>query len=182
MKALFGFLNGDEAAQIHEASLAVLEKTGIKVESEKVRRLLARHGAREEGSKVRLPREMATEAIKQVRRQFVLTARDPAWHLTVPSGSTLNATSGYAPFVHDLETDEKRSSTGQDLRDFAVVADYLDAVAFFWPLAMPTDGPPPLEELSALDISLRHTRKHIQCSCSAEKTARWQVRLAAAVA
>lgn len=92
MKALFGFLNGDEAAQIHEASLAVLEKTGIKVESEKVRRLLARHGAREEGSKVRLPREMATEAIKQVRRQFVLTARDPAWHLTVPSGSTLNAT------------------------------------------------------------------------------------------
>ena len=63
----------------------------------------------------------------------------------------------------------------------AVVADYLDARPLR-PLAMPTDGPPPLEELSALDISLRHTRKHIQCSCSAEKTARWQVRLAAAVA
>jgi trimethylamine--corrinoid protein Co-methyltransferase len=182
MKALFSFLTGDEMERIHEASLIVLEKTGIKVESEKVRQLLARHGAKEDGSTVRLPREMVKEAIKQIRRQLILAARDPACHLTVPSGSPLNTTSGYAPFVHDLETGEKRSSTGRDLQDFAVVGDYLDCVSFFWPLAMPTDGPPPLEELSALDISLRNIRKHIQCSCSVGKTAEWQVRLAAAVA
>ena len=182
MKALFSFLTDDEATQIHEASLAVLEKTGIKVESEKVRRLLVRHGAREEGSIVRLPRELVGDAIKQIRRQVYLAARDPACSLTIPAGRTLNATSGYAPFVHDLETDERRSSTGRDLRDIAVVADYLEAVDFFWPLVMPTDEPPPLEELCALDIALRHTRKHVQCSCSAEKTAHWQVRLAAVVA
>lgn len=182
MKALFSFLTDDEATQIHEASLAVLEKTGIKVENEKVRRLLVRHGAREEGSIVRLPRELVGDAIKQIRRQVYLAARDPACSLTIPAGRTLNATSGYAPFVHDLETDERRSSTGRDLRDIAVVADYLEAVDFFWPLVMPTDEPPPLEELCALDIALRHTRKHVQCSCSAEKTAHWQVRLAAVVA
>lgn len=182
MKAVFGFLSNDEIERIDQATLTVLEKTGIKVESESVRQLLAQHGARVGGNIVRLPREMVREAIEQVRREFTLAARDPSYSLAIPPANPLNTTSGYAPFVHDLETDEKRSSTGRDLRDFAVLADYLDCVTFFWPLAMPTDGPPPLEELSALDISLRNIRKHVQCSCSVGKTAGWQVRLAAAVA
>lgn len=182
MKASFAFLSEDEIERIHRAATIVLEKTGIKVESEKVRQMLARQGARVAGNIVRLPRELIGEAIKQIRKDFTLAARDPAFNLAVPAGRTLNTTSGYAPFVHDMETDIKRSSTGRDLQDFALLADYLEGVEFFWPLAMPTDGPPPLEELSALDISLRSIRKHIQCSCSEGKTARWQVRLAAAVA
>ncbi|MGI6615342.1 MAG: trimethylamine methyltransferase family protein [Dethiobacteria bacterium] len=182
MKALFAFLSDSEIERIHEATLLVLGKTGIKVESEMVRQMLAHHGAGIAGNIVRLPREMIGEAIGKIRKEFTLAARDPACNLVVPSAKTLNTTSGYAPFVHDLETDVKRSSTGGDLRDFALLADFLGEVKFFWPIAMPTDGPPPLEELSALNISLCGIRKHIQCSSSEGKTAKWQVRLAATVA
>ena len=183
MEAVLGFLSGDEIEKIHKASLIVLEKTGIKVESESVRHLLAQHGAKVGGNIVRLPQEMVREAISQIRRKFILAARDPSCDLIVPSmNTTYNTTSGYAPFVHDFETDQRRSATGRDLRDFAVLADYLDSVSFFWPIAMPTDGPPQIEELSALDISLRNIRKHVQCSSSVGKTASWQVRLAELVA
>jgi len=183
MKSLLTILTEDEIELIHEATLQVLEKTGIKVGSEKICRLLQRHGARVNGDNVKLPRAMVEEALRQVRRRVLLAGREAAFDLVVPAATPpYNTTSGYAPFVRDLETGRTRNSTGSDLKDFAVVSDFLEVVDFFWPIVLPTDEPPPMEELSALDISLRHIRKHIQCSCATEKTARWQVRLAAAVA
>ena len=96
---------------------------------------------------------------------------------------TYNATSGYSPFVKDMETGETRNSTAADLKDYAVLCDYLDLVAFFWPIAMPTEEKSPiLEELCALDVSLRNTRKHIQCSCAWGTAAEYQIQLAAVVA
>jgi len=45
MKATLNFLSGDEIERIHEASLRILKETGIRVDSEKVRKLLAKNGA-----------------------------------------------------------------------------------------------------------------------------------------
>lgn len=183
MKSLLSFLAEDEIERIHEATMQVLEKTGIKVGSEKICRLLQRHGAKVNGHNVRLPKALVAEALQQVRQQVLLAGREASFDLIVPAAEPpYNTTSGYAPFVKDLETGRTRNSTGRDLMDFAVVSDFLEVIDFFWPIVMPTDEPPPVEELCALDISLRHIRKHIQCSCATEKTARWQVRLAAVIA
>ena len=69
MKALFAFLSDSEIERIHEATLLVLEKTGIKVESEMVRQMLAHHGAGIAGNIVRLPRN-DREAIGKIRKEF----------------------------------------------------------------------------------------------------------------
>lgn len=183
MRSLLTLLSNDEIEGIHEASLQVLEKTGISVLSEKVCNLLARHGAIHEKGRVKIPRKMAEEKIKLACQTIHLAAREPQFDLTVPGGiMPYNTTSGYSPFVRDLEYGITRSSNSHDLRQFSIIADYLDAVTFFWPIVMPCDEPAHLEELCALDISFRNQRKHVQCSCSSEATARWQVRLAAALA
>jgi trimethylamine--corrinoid protein Co-methyltransferase len=183
MKSLLSFLTEDEIEHIHEASMQLLEKTGIQIGSEKICRLLQRHGAKVNGKNVKLPRPLVERALQQARHQVLLAGRDAGFDLVVPAAEPpFNTTSGYAPFVKDLETGQTRNSTGRDLKDFAVVSDFLRVIDFFWPIVMPTDEPPPMEELCALDISLRYIRKHIQCSCATEKTAGWQVRLAAAVA
>lgn len=183
MKSLLSFLTEDEIERIHGATGRLLEKTGILVGSEKIRSLLKRRGAVVNGKNVKLPGPMVEQALQQARRRVLLAGRDRDYDLLVPAVTPpYNATSGYAPFVKDLETGRTRNSTGSDLVDFAVVSDFLEEVDFFWPIVLPTDEPPPMEELCALDISLRHIRKHIQCSCLTEKMACWQVRLAAAAA
>jgi trimethylamine--corrinoid protein Co-methyltransferase len=68
------------------------------------------------------------------------------------------------------------------LKDFAIIGDYLDTVDYFWPIVIPGELPPPLQELHAFAIALENNRKHIQCcSCVTEKTAKWQIRLASAL-
>ena len=183
MRALLTFLSDSEVEQIHEASLRILKETGVRVPSEKVRKLLAEHGAGIDGDIVKIPKPMVEEAVRRAPREITLGARDPKCDLKIPRGEfPFIAPSGFSPFVTtNLETKERRQSTSSDLRDFAIIVDYLDALDYFWPIVIPNDQPPPLQELHAAAIALRNNRKHIQCSCVTEKTAQWQIRLASAV-
>jgi len=182
MRALLTFLSEGEIEQIHEASLWILKETGVKVLSEKVRRLLAENGAEVNGDIVEIPKPLVEEAIKKAPKEITLCAREPKCDLKLPAGdSPFLSTSGFSPFVDDFETGERRKATRSDLRDFAIVSDYLDTLDYFWPIVIPGEIPPPLQELHALAIACENNRKHIQCSCVTEKTARWQIRLAATI-
>jgi len=182
MKAILNFLTEDETERIHKASLRILRETGVKIHSEKVRRLLAENGARVTGDIVKIPSSLVEEAIKRAPEEITLGAREPKCDLKLPVDDfPFLATSGFSSFVEDLETGERRGSTSSDLKDFALISDYLDTVDYFWPIVLPGEMPPPLQELHALAISLENNRKHIQCSCVTEKTAKWQIRLASAL-
>jgi len=72
-------------------------------------------------------------------------------------------------------------TNSSDLKDFAVLSDYLDPVDFFWPIVTPTELPPPLQRVHALVISFENTEKHIQHEALTEKDAKWQIKLAATI-
>jgi trimethylamine--corrinoid protein Co-methyltransferase len=183
MRAQMTLLGGEEIEKIHRTTLQVMEKVGIKVTSAKVRDLLAAKGAKVEGELVRFPAAMVEDYIKLVKKEFVLAARDANKSLPLPAMEfPYSSTAGYGAFVIDVKTGQKRKSTAQDLREFCIVCDYLDCVDYYWPIVMPTDGPPDLEEYAALDIALRNITKHIQTTSSEEKNSQWHVRLAALVA
>lgn len=182
MRAVLTFLSEGEVEQIHEASLRILKETGVKVRSEKVRKLLAENGAEVSGDIVKIPRPLVEEAIKKAPKEITLCAREPKCDLKIPAGdSPFLSTSGFSPFVDDFETGERRKPTRSDLRDFAILSDYLDTLDYFWPIVIPGEIAPPLQELHALAIAFENNRKHIQCSCVTEKTAKWQIRLASAI-
>ena len=183
MKAILNSLSEDEVERIHEASLRILKKTGVKILSEKVRKLLAENGAEVNGAVVRIPDSLVEESIKKAPKKMTLCAREPKCDLKLPSSEfRLLSTTGFSPFITtNLETGERRKSTSSDVKDFAVVGDYLDTVDFFWPSVLPGEVSPPLQELYSLAIAFENNRKHIQCSCVTEKTAKWQIRLAIAI-
>jgi trimethylamine--corrinoid protein Co-methyltransferase len=182
MRGVLTFLSDSEIEQIHEASLRILKETGVRVPSEKVRKLLAENGAEIDGDIVKIPKSMVEEAVRMAPRDITLGARDPKCDLKIPTEEfPFMATSGFSPFVDDFETGERRYSRSSDLKDFALVSDYLDTVDFFWPIVIPNDLPAPIQDFHSLVIALRNNRKHIQCSCVTEKTAQWQIRLASAV-
>ena len=183
MRAVLNFLSEGEVEQIHEASLRILKETGVKVLSEKVRKLLAENGAEVDGDIVKIPRPLVEESIRRAPQEMTLCAREPKCDLKIPAGdSPFLSTSGFSPFVDDFETGERRKPTRSDLRDFAILSDYLDTLDYFWPIVIPGEIAPPLQELHALAIAFENNRKHIQCSCVTEKIAKWQIRLASAIA
>jgi len=168
--------------KIHSATLTVLEKTGVKVESEEVRELLKSHGASIDGSVAKLPSSMVEKFISKINKSVTLASRDSEHDLILPAENTLNCTSGYAAYIYDIVTGEYRQSTLEDLIDFTVLADALDEVDLFWPIVMPTEfKSEEYQEVAALDIALRNTTKHVQCSLSTAKTAELQIELAAAL-
>ena len=182
MRAFLTFLSDSEVEQIHEASLRILKETGVRILSEKVRKLLADNGAEIDGDIVKIPKPMVEEAVRRVPQEITMGARDPKWDLKIPADEfPFMSASGLSPFVDDFETGERRYSTSSDLKDFALVCDYLDTVDFFSPSVIPNDMPPPVQELHKAAIALRNNRKHFQGGSITEKTAQWQVRLASAV-
>jgi len=182
MRATLTFLSDIEVEQIHEASLRILKETGVKVPSEKVRKLLAENGAETNGDIVKITKSMVEGAVRRAPRDITLGAREPKCDLKIPTEEFPFLTpSGFSPFVDDFETGQRRYSTSSDLKDFTIVGDYLDTVDYCHPTLIPNEIPSPLQELYALAISLENNRKHIQCPCVTEKTAEWQIRLASAI-
>jgi len=182
MRGVLTFLSDSEVEQIHEATLRILKETGVRVLSEEVRKLLAENGAEIDGDIVKIPKPMIEEAVRRAPREITLGAREPKWDFKIPAEEfPFMSASGLSPFVDDFETGERRYSTSSDLKDFALVCDYLDTVDFFSPSVIPNDVPPPFQELHKAAIALRNNRKHFQGGSITEKTAQWQIRLASAV-
>jgi len=178
------FLSDDEIASIHETSLRVLQEIGMKVVSKKVQSLLAENGAEVDDSRstVRIPDALVEEAISKAPKEMVLCGRNPKFDLSLPvKGLPFVATSGFSVFMRDFKTGEKRMTNSSDLKDFAVLSDYLDQVDFFWPIVTPTELPPPLQRVHALATSFENTEKHVQHEALTEKDAKWQIKLAATI-
>jgi trimethylamine--corrinoid protein Co-methyltransferase len=178
-------LSDEEITSIHETSLKILQQIGIKVLSKKVQNLLAENGSKIDGASsiVKIPGSLVEEAIAEAPKEITLCGRNPKFDLKLPSKDfTFVATSGYATFMTDLETGEKRMTRTSDLRDFAILADHLDGVDFFDSIVAPTELPPPVQTVHGLATSLECTEKHVLNRALDEKQAKWQIRVASAVA
>ncbi|MEG1496919.1 MAG: trimethylamine methyltransferase family protein [Clostridiales bacterium] len=184
MQTKVSLLSQSELEQIHEATLEVLKDTGIIINSEDIVQHLVKKGAKANGNHVYFPREMVEEAISMINKKVIFGARDKSKELCLPKDiHTFNCTSGYSPFLYDIIGGERRRSTAKDLAKIATLCDTLDLVDFFWPIAMPTEETAPeMEEISALNTSMRNITKHVECSCASPGAAQWQVRIAEAIA
>ena len=68
-------LDDAEIKQIHEASLDILEKSGLLVESQEVRRILADKGLTCVGEVVKFPRSVVEDCVAKNRRTFPVLDR-----------------------------------------------------------------------------------------------------------
>jgi trimethylamine--corrinoid protein Co-methyltransferase len=178
------FLSKEEIALVHEDSLRVLQEVGLRIYSKKVQDMLRAEGAECDASSnlVKIPASMVEEAVRKAPKEMTMCGREPGRDVKLPAKVFPFATlSGFAVFMRDMETGERRSTTSSDLKSFAVLGDFIDAVDFFWPIVTPTEVPPPIQVLQGLAISLENTGKHIQYQALNEEQAKWQIKLALAV-
>ena len=96
-------LENSEIQIIHEKTLELLEKVGVKIESDEARILLELNGAlvQENNDFVKFPESLVKEQLKKVPDSFKLWGSDGSFSFEVNTKSTQFATVGTPVKIYD---------------------------------------------------------------------------------
>ena len=179
-------LAAGELERIHEATIEVLEETGIRFPSTRALDVLEAGGCTVDRATqiVRMPRAVVMEAVAQVPSAYLLAGRDPQCDMTIDGAHCYLSNDASGVFVHDHRTGEKRPSTKADAATSARFVDALPNVSYYWGTVVTSqDVPPATKALHDAEAVLTNTSKHFQTVTTVgEKPARYLVEMAAAIA
>ena len=155
-------LNDDELFEIHLATLEVLEKTGVFVESEEARKILMEGGATvdSETSIVHFPPYLVEEATRSAPSKFIAAGRVSENDVVLESNRVSFTNFGEGIMINDSHTGERRETKKQDLADAAVLIDYLDNIDLYERSMLSHDVPQATSPLHNAEASLTNTTKH----------------------
>ncbi len=136
----FQILSEDQIRHLHNATLEVLERTGVKVNNPEALELLDGAGARVgDDNVVKIPSFLVDEALRNAPSRVVVCDRQ---------GNRRMQLEGYRSFfggessninVMDLETEEPRPCTREDVKNFSLLHDYLPHMDFLMMLGQVSD-------------------------------------------
>ena len=114
-----------------DAAMRVLERTGVKVLSDKAVAVFREHGAAYDAERrvLRLTEKLVRGALASAPRTFTLGSRDGSCDLDLASGATYMTADGCGTEVVDWRTGERRASTKADLEDVTRMRDCLGSIA-----------------------------------------------------
>ncbi len=163
----------DDAAcwRVHEATLALLEETGVEVRHPGARELLAEAGARLEGTRARIPAAMVDAALQSAPRRFTIQERGASaggggharrgefGGLDLRDGNSYFGTGSDCVYVTDPDSGERRQSTTVDVEGMAALAEKLPNLDFVMSMGLPGDVPAAVGDLAQFAAMLAGTRK-----------------------
>jgi trimethylamine--corrinoid protein Co-methyltransferase len=157
-------LTPDDVQQIHEATLEIIEKTGVRFPSANALKIWEKHGAKvdHETMVVKAPRKLIEEAIKLCPPDYVLAARDGTQDLPLDGNHVYVGTDGCGVQILDINTDELRRTSLQDVADIARIADATEEIAFHWAPVSAQDKPAESRGLHELNAIWENSTKHVQ--------------------
>ena len=137
-------LSEDQLMAIHEASLTLLQETGMEFMGPEARNLLRKAGAKVDDSTglVQLPRELIAEGLKTTKPSFTLTPRNPARRLHVGGNHVSFGLVAGPPNIHDC-VNGRRSGNYPDYISLIKLAQSFDIIHFIGnqptaPVELPT--------------------------------------------
>ncbi|MGD9996481.1 MAG: trimethylamine methyltransferase family protein [Ilumatobacteraceae bacterium] len=145
-------VSADELESIHEASLRILERTGIEFLDPESRALVREAGADvdESTGRVRFPRDLVLEKVALAPAEFTLHSWNPAHDLRIGGRWMAFGTVGSAPHFIDRQG-VRRTGDREGFRDLLKLAQMLNTVHFI--------GGYPVEP-----VDLHHSVRHIHAA------------------
>jgi trimethylamine---corrinoid protein Co-methyltransferase len=181
IKMRFDLFSDEQLAQIHEASLDILQNIGVGNKSERLREVLLSSGCKERGNRIFFSQDVVEKGLKTVPREFQLFGRRPDYVLDIGKRRSYCQTLIGAPDVVDLETDKKRDCLLRDLADITRLADALEYVHIISPI-FPRDVPQEIILTVETATMLRNTSKPLSICVESAREMKYVVELLAAVA
>ncbi len=162
MREFLNLLTKNQVDTIHDRSLEVLAKTGVKFWDARAIEVLKRAGAEadERSGVVRFPADLVNSALKKAPKKILLAGRDRKLDIELGDGKSHFGTLGTAPLVFDRHTGERRYARRTDLEEFAHLADSLGNLEYFHTSVTPTDLDPRTVDVQRWAIAMRNTQKH----------------------
>ncbi len=152
-----------EITEIHEASLRVLNRTGIKITHEETLSKLEEVGAQVDRRNqiVKFPRELVEEAVQKTPKSFTLAGRHPKKDVLLRQDTIHARPTGGPDHLIDLRTDRYREITLADVAEWAVLVDALENINYVLGI-YPNDVPLLTRDVRVAKVMLENTTKHIQ--------------------
>jgi trimethylamine--corrinoid protein Co-methyltransferase len=178
-------LKDEDVKRIYEASLDVLERTGIAVMPSEAREIFRAAGAKinEENDRVYIPRSMVEDALGTAQNEVVLCGRDDPEHDIILGGTRVYmGTGGTAIKVLDLETQHVRKTTLADVANIGRLVDALDNIHFYLRACLAGDVPHEYLDINAYYACIANTTKHVTGNCFTVQSARDVIEMAAIIA
>jgi trimethylamine--corrinoid protein Co-methyltransferase len=176
-------LTNDDLEQIHVATLDILQSTGIYVDHDEALSILEKGGCwvNKKTRVVRFPSHLVNEAMVQCPSHILLAGREPE-HDFMMGGRNV----GFIPFgtcalTQDLETDEIRESTLEDVKNMAILCDALEHVDVAQPTVSAEDMPASSYDLHGLAVTLPNTTKHVCTDAESGERCNKMIEMAAAI-
>lgn len=174
------FLDDQQLDILQEATLSILENTGVQFPSEKALTIFADHGANVDHKSqiVKIPRDLVQRAMSTVQRYFTLGARIPDFDLQLQDGVTYFTNDGCGHNVVDFNTGKRRASTKADVGMMARINDYLSSMSFCWTMVSAQDCGA-TASLHEMDVTWKNNSKHYQSvTMMGEEICRYGVEMA----
>ena len=170
--------------QIHQASLQVLERTGIEVMPSECREIFRRAGARidEANNRVFIPPAMVEDALATTRNEVLLAGRNPERDILLGGRRVHMGTGGAAVKVLDPDTQQVRESTLADVANIGRLVDALDNIHFYLRACVARDIPIDLLDINTYYAAAANTTKHVTVNCFSVQTARAVIEMAGMIA
>ncbi len=155
-------LKEPEIEQIHLATLSVLQKTGILVETDEARGIFADAGADvdPETNIVKIPPKLVEDAIATAPESILMAGRDPQRDKVLAPGRVYFTNFSEGVVVVDPFTGERRAPLKADLANAARAVDYLDEIDVCEKAVGAGDVPQEVVALHNAEAMLANTTKH----------------------
>ena len=163
LKGRLEVLTKEQMKEVHEASLKILEETGVYFNYEEALDYFRKGGARVDGKMVYISRKMVEAALRTAPSIYTLKARNPRYCMEHGIGqqNRLLVSSCYgSPFVY--ENGVKRLGTTANYVDFTKMCQAADGVTFCGGILTDmSDAPDAYKEVCMLYQALLHSDKQV---------------------
>ncbi|RLC02645.1 MAG: hypothetical protein DRH90_13350 [Deltaproteobacteria bacterium] len=185
MLPFYDILSVEQATQIHESALYVLNHMGLRIEHDGALEKLAEAGANVDFSNhcACFPEDMINMALDQVPKQFTCAGRSPEFDFDLGSERRIPILRSGAGCIRILDagSNEVRPLLRKDGIDSARLNDALERVNVNCTLTL-SDIPQTTYDIHALKDALIHCRKHTWALTLDSKNLRYQIEMMLAVA
>ncbi|MEM2356241.1 MAG: trimethylamine methyltransferase family protein [Candidatus Bathyarchaeia archaeon] len=138
-KPLLKILDSNAIDFIHEASLEILEKIGLKILNSNILKRIEEEGAIVDYKSqiVKFPHQLVIECVKKAQKQWVIHARNKKFSMKVGFGELRFQSSGGQRFIVDPLKKTRREGTKEDLVKGIKLGDALKNINIVGPMVLP---------------------------------------------
>lgn len=158
----FGRLDPDQCQRLHEASLTILERTGVRLYHQEAIDLLSSAGAGvSEGNRVRIPAHLVERALSTTPKQVTLYDQHGEPALKLAGHKSYFGTGCDCLHIVDHRSWQRRPAVLQDVIEGTTLSDALENIDFVMSMFLPSDVPGEIADRYQMEVMLNYTTKPI---------------------